>query len=142
MKKTKLLMPILGVGAIAATVAPMVAITGCNKEEEAAIKVVSIRSDNYRTFFFTLKYTKYIEKHSYSMTDVKYDDDDEVSDFSFSGFEEKNTGEGWITLASPVESGKSKKVTVTMTLMEKNGKNPENPIGPFTFVLNCVGKVK
>ncbi|XQP55178.1 MAG: hypothetical protein ACOQNV_00185 [Mycoplasmoidaceae bacterium] len=33
MKKTKLLMPILGVGAVAATVAPVAAMTGCTKVE-------------------------------------------------------------------------------------------------------------
>ncbi|XQP55138.1 MAG: hypothetical protein ACOQNV_03320 [Mycoplasmoidaceae bacterium] len=41
MKKTKLLMPVLGVGAVAATVAPMVAMTGCNKGEEEVIDVLS-----------------------------------------------------------------------------------------------------
>ncbi|XQP55133.1 MAG: hypothetical protein ACOQNV_03295 [Mycoplasmoidaceae bacterium] len=137
MKKTKLLMPILGVGVVAATVAPMVAMTGCNKEE-AAMKVVSISTNDSINFTFTLKYSKFIQDHSYAVIEDEWDHEDEIGYFNIDGFND-DISNGEVQFKEELAPGQTTKVTATFKLKDKE---TEKETGPFTVVLICVGKAK
>ncbi|XQP55136.1 MAG: hypothetical protein ACOQNV_03310 [Mycoplasmoidaceae bacterium] len=135
MKKTKLLMPILGVGAIAATVAPMVAITGCNKEE-SAWKIVEVEDaeEDHKVFNFILQYTKSLSK------DLKYSAkpiEESIPTWCSikMGAMKGSQVNGTITLTKALQKNESKKVPFQFKLLDVD---TEEEIATFSITITCV----
>ncbi|XQP55135.1 MAG: hypothetical protein ACOQNV_03305 [Mycoplasmoidaceae bacterium] len=138
MKKTKLLMPILGVGAIAATVAPMVAMTSCNKEESPwqVFNVTDSESD-HKTFKFDMKYTKSLtEGVQYSTKTIGSSIPPGVDSITLGGLDEDLViHDCYIELTEALEQNESKKVSFSFELFKKEGKKV---LGTFSITVTCV----